>query len=683
MLNQMEQKTPLAKVISTTKAHLNKLERVGVSTVGDFLGYFPRTHNDQSNLIKIIEIRTDQPNTIKGTISQLAEIRTKFGKKILRGKFTDQTGSVDVIWFNQPFLKKLLYNGQPLILSGKAKFELGKVTLLNPEYETIQDKQIHTARLVPVYHETDGLSSKWIREKIHPLLKHAPKLFPEYLPTEIIEQHQLMPYAEAVIETHFPNSIKQLEKAKERLAFDELFLLQLQALQKKWHWQQTATNNQKKIPRHHQLDQILARLPFQLTDAQDKSLQEILDDLNKDFPMSRLLQGDVGSGKTIVAGLAIFNVLKHGYQAALMAPTEILAEQHYHTISKLFHQENFNIKYLSGSTKTSHKQEIYQSLAAGTIDFIIGTHALIQPDLQFKNLGLAVIDEQHRFGVEQRSLLKSHGTPHLLSLSATPIPRTLAMTIYGDQDLSVIDQMPAGRLPIITRIVPENRRKDAYLWIADRVKAGRQAFVVCPLIDESDSLELKSVLSEYENLQTHIFTDLKIGLLHGRMKAIEKDQVMSKFKNNEYQILVSTSVVEVGIDVPNATIMMIEGAERFGLSQLHQFRGRVGRGEHQSYCFLFMQNESQTAKQRLKAMVDHHSGFKLSEIDLELRGPGQIYGLRQSGIPDLKMASLTDSIGISRARNAAEAIIKKDPELKSYPHLALKINQLEKIYIKD
>jgi ATP-dependent DNA helicase RecG len=456
-----------------------------------------------------------------------------------------------------------------------------------------------------------------------------------------------------------------------------------------WHWaaqmkwQQTAVANQKKMHRHETLNNLIEQLPFKLTEAQQKSLEEIFADLSQEFPMSRLLQGDVGSGKTIVAGIAIYNTLKHKFQAALMAPTEILAEQHYRTISKLFSQEKFNIQYLSGSIKIAEKNRLYQGLATGTIDLVIGTHALIQSDVQFQNLGLAVIDEQHRFGVEQRSILKSHGTPHLLSLSATPIPRTLAMTIYGDQDLSIIDEMPAGRLPIVTRIVPEKKRQDAYLWIADRVKAGRQAFVVCPLIDESDILELKSVTTEYENLQKHIFPDLQIGLLHGRLKAAEKDEIMAKFKANEYQILVSTSVIEVGIDVPNATIMMIEGAERFGLSQLHQFRGRVGRGEHQSYCFLFMQNESQTAKQRLKAMVDHHSGFKLSEIDLELRGPGQIYGVRQSGIPDLKMASLTDSIAIAKARQAAEKIIKLDPELKQYPELATKIKDLEKSYIKD
>lgn len=681
-------KTPLGKAISTTKAQLNRLETVGVKNVGEFLRYFPRTYTDSSNLIPILEIRTDQINTVKGTLSQLVEIRTKFGKKLIKAKLTDESGSVDVIWFNQPFIKKILHNGQQIILSGKAKFDLGKVTLLSPEYETVSQKQLHTARLVPVYHETEGLTSKWIREKIHPLLKSTKQLFPEYLSSDIIEKYQLMPYADAVMETHFPDTQNKLEAAKSRLAFDELFLLQLKALQKKWQWQQTAEKNRKRLSIHNSLSEFQKTLPFELTNAQTKSLNEILSDLNQDFPMSRLLQGDVGSGKTIVAGMAILNTLLHGYQAALMAPTEILAEQHYKSISKLFQnseilKKTFNIRFLSGSTKAAEKVEIYLGLATGTIDFVIGTHALIQENLQFKNLGLAVIDEQHRFGVHQRSILKSQGSPHLLSLSATPIPRTLAMTIYGDQDLSVIDEMPKGRLPIVTRIVPEKKRKDAYLWIEDRIKTGRQAFIICPLIDESDTLELKSVLSEYESLKRDIFPQMNIGLLHGKLKPSEKEEVMARFKANEFQILVSTSVVEVGIDVPNATIMMIEGAERFGLSQLHQFRGRVGRGEHQSYCFLFMQNDSQTAKQRLKAMVDHHSGFKLSEIDLELRGPGQIYGIRQSGIPDLKMASLTDSEMIAKAREAAQSIINIDPELDHYPVLKNKISDLDNVYVKD
>lgn len=678
----MEKNTSLSKILSTTKIHLQKLQQVGVSTIGEFLKYFPRTYTDQSELINISEIRTDQLNTIKGTLTQIVEIKTKFGKKLLKAKCTDKSGSIEVIWFNQPFLKRLLHNGQVVILSGKAKFEMGKLTLLSPEYETIKSTQLHTGRIVPIYHETEGLNSKWIREKIYPLLAYLPKLFTEHLPESVLKKYDLMNLAEAMKESHFPTNQQKLEKAKKRLAFDELFLLQLKVLQKKWQWQQIEEKSSLNFIKHQELDNFVSKLPFQLTSAQKKSLEEILNDLSKEYPMSRLLQGDVGSGKTIVAAISIFNILKHGYQAALMAPTEILAEQHFQGISKLFDQEGFNIEFISGSLKSTEKNKIQDAIANGQIDLIIGTHALIQENIKFNKLGLAVIDEQHRFGVEQRSLLKSHGKPHLLSLSATPIPRTLAMTIYGDQDLSVIDELPKGRLPIITRIVPENKRKDAYLWIADRVKSGRQAFVVCPLIDESESLELKSVTKEYENLQ-YIFPEFKIGLLHGKLKADQKEKVMADFKANIYQILVSTSVVEVGIDVPNATIMMIEGAERFGLSQLHQFRGRVGRGEHQSYCFLFMQNQSKNAVERLKAMVNHTSGFKLSEIDLELRGPGQIHGIRQSGIPDLKMASLSDSITINLAREAAEDIIKKDPNLQQHPQLFSLIDELNKVYLND
>jgi ATP-dependent DNA helicase RecG len=683
----MEIKTPLAKVISTTKFHLERLGNLGVGTLGDFLTYFPRTYSDQSEFRKINEIRTDDINVVKGTLSQLVELKSKFGKKLLKAKFTDETGSVDIIWFNQPYLKRVLYNGQQLILSGKAKFELGKITLLSPDHEVPKKNNLHVGRIIPIYHETEGLSSKWIREKISPLLKSIKALYPEYLPQNIITQHNFPPYFEAIQEIHFPSTPEKLKAAQDRLAFDELFLLQLKALQKKWHWQQVEQGQEISLPKHPAIDPFIASLPYELTEAQQKTLQEILADQSRTFPMSRLLQGDVGSGKTVVSAVAIFNTILNGYQSALMAPTEILAEQHFRTINKLL--ENFQfpqeikVEYLTGSTKASVKTQILDALATGQIDLIIGTHALIQEKVTFHKLGLAVIDEQHRFGVEQRSVIKSHGSPHLLSLSATPIPRTLAMTIYGDQDLSIIDQMPKGRLPIVTRIVPESKRLDSYRWIEDRVQTGRQAFVICPLIEESDTLELKSVMAEYEHLQTEIFPNLKVGLLHGKMKAQEKDAIMQQFKENKINILVSTSVIEVGIDIPNATIMIIEGAERFGLSQLHQFRGRVGRGEHQSYCFLFMQNYSQTALQRLKAMVDHTSGFKLSEIDLELRGPGQIYGLRQSGIPDLKMASLSDSFTIAKARDAAEQIIQIDPLLENHSLLAEKLNQLDNVYIKD
>ena len=542
---------------------------------------------------------------------------------------------------------------------------------------------MHTGRIVPVYHQTDGLTSKWLRDKIKPIINDWIKYFDDYLPAVIIQKLKLVNYQEAIKEVHFPTSEENLNKAKSRLAFDELFLLQLKAIKKKWHWQNITEHEKKIIKKNNEIENFIKKLPFKLTNAQNTTIKQILEDIEKPYPMSRLLQGDVGSGKTIVAGIAALNTILNGYQAAIMAPTEILAKQHFLTLFNLLKPYSLNIQFLSGSTPESNKQKIYNDLAMGLIDLVIGTHALIQEDIKFKKLGLAIIDEQHRFGVKQREILKKQGSPHLLNLSATPIPRTLAMTIYGDQDLSIIDEMPKGRKEIITRVVPENKRLDAYRWIESEIAKGRQAFVICPLIDESDVLEVKSVIKEFEYLQEHIFSDLKLGLLHGRMKPQEKEEIMAMFSQNKINILVSTSVIEVGIDVPNANIMVIEGSERFGLSQLHQFRGRVGRGEHQSYCFLFSKSSSSDNSTRLQAMVKYSSGFKLSEIDLSLRGAGEIYGVKQSGIPDLKMASLGDSITLDLARKEAEQIIKQDPELQKHPKLKEKIEELTEVYVND
>jgi ATP-dependent DNA helicase RecG len=674
---------PLAKTLRTTSSHLKRLEELGIKTVKDLMLFFPRVYEDKSLYASISELRTDQVNNVKGTIKSIFHKRSKTGKLLTKAVLSDNTGSVEVIWFNQPYLQRVLSKGQEIILSGKAKFDFGKTSLVNPIYEEIKEEQTHVGRIIPIYHQTEGITSKWIRDKIKPLIDEWAYLFEEYLPQEIIEENGLISYREAIKEAHFPTSKESLDQAKSRLSFDELFLLQLKALQKKWHWQNISANEQKRIPMHTELPDFIKNLPFELTTAQKKNIKFILDDLAKPFPMSRLLQGDVGSGKTVVAGAALFNVIKNGFQTALMAPTEILAKQHFNTLYKLFQPHGFNIQFISGSTPNGQKTDTLQSLKNGTVDLIIGTHALIQENVAFKNLGLAVIDEQHRFGVKQRDLLKSQGSPHLLSLSATPIPRTLAMTIYGDQDLSIIDEMPKGRQTIITRLVPEQKRLDAYRWIEDQIHKGRQAFVICPLIDESDVLEVKSAIKEFEQLQENIFPSLKLGLLHGKMKAQDKEEIMAAFKLNKINILVSTSVIEVGIDIPNATIMMIEGAERFGLSQLHQFRGRVGRGEHQSYCFLFTEKNTPEAQSRLQAMVVHSSGFKLSEIDLHLRGPGEIYGVRQSGIPDLKMASLTDSNTISKARIAAQQLIDKDPELVQYQSLRNKLQEMDEVFVND
>jgi len=668
----------LNSVLRTTKKHLYKLEYLGIKTVKDLLMYFPRNYNDNSEYRKIIDIDTNEINTIKGKITRLYNITSKYGKKITRGLFEDETGTIEIIWFNQAYLTRLLPRNKDIILSGKVKFSFGKITLQSPSHELIdqQKEQIHSGRIVPTYHETEGISSKWIREKLKPLINNWTEELKDHIPEEILNDHDLIEYKEAVRQAHFPESEEALLKAKERLAFDELFLLQLKVLQKKWHWQNISAEESKKNEiKIDILKKCIKSLSFELTNAQKRVLKEILDDMQKPFPMTRLIQGDVGSGKTIVATLAALNTVKNGYQVAIMAPTEILAKQHYQNFISTLKDYSLNIQFIAGSTRKKQKEDIIRQMKTGTVDIMIGTHSLIQEGIGFKNLGLAIIDEQHRFGVKQRNVLKSYGSPHLLTMTATPIPRTLAITLYGDQDLSIIDEMPKGRQEIFTKLVSEKKRIDAYRWIEDQINKGRQAFIICPLIDESDILEVKSVLKEYAYLSEHIFPNLKLGLLHGKLKQEEKDKIMEDFKNNKTNILVSTSVIEVGIDIANASIMLIEGAERFGLSQLHQFRGRVGRGAHKSYCFLFSGGKSEESKTRIKSMEQHSDGFKLSEIDLELRGPGEIYGLKQSGIPDLKMASLTDSKTIAKARISAEKIIAKDPLLKTFPLLAKKITE--------
>ncbi|MFH1284377.1 MAG: ATP-dependent DNA helicase RecG [Candidatus Peregrinibacteria bacterium] len=678
----------LSTALRTTKKHLSRLDMLGIKTVRDFLLYFPRGYNDTTKFTKIADIRTDEVSTIKGQLTNLFNIRTRTGKKMTRGIFTDDTGSIEVVWFNQPHIVRMLPRKKDIILSGKAKFSFSKITLISPAYEMLrhEEEQIHHGRIVPVYHETDGLSSKWIREKLKPLIDYWADLFEEYMPDEIIKQHNLTDYKTAIKNIHFPQDQKTLDEARKRLAFDELFLLQLKVLQKKWHWQHGASPHFKTRQievKTKILQSCIQALPFTLTNAQKRVTKEILDDLQKPFPMSRLIQGDVGSGKTIVAALAALNIVKNGYQTAIMAPTEILAKQHYKTFVDVLAKYGLNIQFIAGSTTKKQKDEVLRQMASGTVDIIIGTHSLIQEGIKFRNLGLAIIDEQHRFGVKQREILFKHGSPHLLSITATPIPRTLAITVYGDQDLSIIDEMPPGRQKIITRVVPEKKRIEAYRWIEDQINKGRQAFIICPLIDESDVLEVKSVIKEYAFLSEHIFPNLKLGLLHGKLKQENKDQIMADFKDNKINLLVSTSVIEVGIDIPNATIMLIEGAQRFGLAQLHQFRGRVGRGEHQSYCFLFTGNLSQEGTKRMKSMEKHSSGFKLAEIDLELRGPGEIYGIRQSGIPDLKMASLTDFKTIEKARLSAQKIIDLDPMLKNFSKLAEKITNIDEIFVND
>lgn len=673
---------PLTHHLNTTTRYLNHLKKIGIKNIEDLLGYYPRAYQDLSQNNRISQLQLDKINVFRGTISHLTKRYSKTQKLLISAILTDQSASIEIIWFNQPYVAQFLKNGDEVVLAGKIKFDFGRYTLMNPIYEKVGQTQIHTSRIIPVYPESPPLTSKWIREKIYYLSNYFDH-FREFLPDEIISRQKLMKFPLVIKEIHFPSQKETALLARERLAFDELLMIQLVALQKRWQW--IKDYKEKHYAMHidiQKVNEFVKRIPFDLTNAQKKVLREIIEDLKRPYPMLRLLQGDVGSGKTIVAGISLYITTLNGLQGTLMAPTEILAKQHYKTLSQLFnpYKEDICIKYLTGSLKKSEKKEIQAQLIQGKINIIIGTHAIIQDEIQFKNLGLAIIDEQHRFGVKQRDKLKSCGNPNLLNMSATPIPRSLAMTLYGDQDISIIDEMPKGRKKIITKIVPEEKRASAYNWIKKQINQNCQVYVICPLIEASDVLEIKSVISEYQKLQNQIFTEFKVGLLHGKLSSAEKDQIMDEFGQQKIQILVSTSVIEVGIDNSNANIIIIEGAERFGLAQLHQFRGRVGRGEAQSYCFLFPSHSSLENIERLRALETYNSGFLLAEIDLNMRGPGELFGIRQSGMPDLTIANITDTKLIARTRNEAIRLIKENPLLEKYPLLKEKVETFKAKY---
>ncbi|MFH0833958.1 MAG: ATP-dependent DNA helicase RecG, partial [Patescibacteria group bacterium] len=604
---------------------------------------------------------------------------TPRGRVVISAKLITADGEINLTWFNQTFVTRVLRNGDAIAISGKIQIGVrGARSLIGGTFEKISDEMIHAGRIVPVYRSHGKLiNSKWLREKIFPLLDYSSQLL-EILPAEILQKENLLARGEAIRQIHFPDSFAQLEKARESLAFEELFLLQLAALRRKLDWQIGAAGTAPKISADPKLfAEFATTLPFRFTAAQKKASVEIIHDLQKDLPMNRLLEGDVGSGKTIVAALAIFLATKNNCQAALLAPTEILAAQHFRNFLKILHPLGIRGELLTGSTPAAQKKIIAAKLKSGELDLVVGTHALLESKIDFQKLGLVVIDEQHRFGVEQRSLMRKDSTPHILSLTATPIPRTLALTIFGDQDVSILDELPPGRIPPITKIVPKNKRVEAERWIESEVQKGRQVFIVCPLIEESEVLEVKSAKKEFERLQKKVFPKLQLGLLHGRLRPREKDFAMQKFAEGETQILVATTVIEVGIDIPNATIMLIEAAELFGLAQLHQLRGRVGRGSAQSYCFLFSESDSDEAKNRLAAIEKNSNGFDLAKIDLENRGPGEVFGVRQSGIPDLKIAKLTDHDLIKRSRDAGQKLLADDPQLKNSPAVAEKLAEME------
>ncbi|MCF7836175.1 ATP-dependent DNA helicase RecG [Candidatus Gracilibacteria bacterium] len=675
----MDIRAPLSETLATTSRHLKALAEIGVTRVEDFLNYFPRTYADFSAPKKFSELIPGETATVVGKVQNLKTFRTPRGRTIISAKLISEDGSLNLTWFNQTFIARILRNGDEIAISGRIQIgPRGAIALIGGSFEKISDEMIHAGRIVPIYRSHGKLiSSKWLREKLYPLLDYTSKL-PPLLPVALSAKENLLSRGEAIRQIHFPDSFEKLERARESLAFEELFFLQLGGLRRKLDWQIGAAGSGKIISHSKALlFEFAAALPFKFTAAQKISSAEILRDLQKDLPMNRLLEGDVGSGKTVVAALAIFLAAKNGFQAALLAPTEILASQHFRNFLWLLHPLGIRGELLTGSTPAKKKKEIASKLKSGELDLVVGTHALLEAKIDFQNLGLAVIDEQHRFGVEQRTLIRKNGTPHVLSLTATPIPRTLALTIFGDQDVSIIDEMPPGRIPPITRIIPPQKRIESERWIESEVEKGRQVFIVCPLVEESETLEVKSAKKEFARLSEKVFPQFKLGLLHGKLRPKEKDATMAAFAAGEIQILVATTVIEVGIDIPNATIMLIEAAERFGLAQLHQLRGRVGRGSDQSYCFLFSESDSEEAKTRLHALENISSGFELAKMDLKLRGPGEVFGMRQSGIPDLKVAKLTDHEIIKRSRDAAESLLEKDPTLKNYPEILFRLKEVE------
>lgn len=686
--------TPISELSRVGKTTAKRLEKLGLKTAEDLLFYYPFRHDDFSNILPISKLNYGATVTVKGRIELIKNSKSFLKRKrITEALVADKTGSIKAVWFNQPYLVKILKAGDWVYLSGKVDLDRFGLHFTSPSYEKIKPGQstIHTARLVPIYSITENLTQKQIRFLVKLIFPLAEQI-EDWMPEEIKKETNLIDLEFAVKYIHFPPNKNALLKAKRRLKFDELFLLQLQAQCFKKELQKNEAR--QIIFFEEQTKKFVENLPFKLTNAQKKAAWEILKDLGKRRPMNRLLEGDVGSGKTVVAALAILNVVLNGCQTAFMAPTEILARQHYDTFCRLF--SGFDIKIglvtksemmmnqelrIKNQKLRENKKILNSKFIIHNSDLIIGTHALIQEGVQFGNLGLAIVDEQHRFGVAQRQALTKHKSmfmPHFLSMTATPIPRTMSLIFYGDLDLSIINEMPLGRKKIITRVVAPEDRPKAYEFIRKEIQNGRQAFVVCPLIDPSDKLGVRSATAEHKKLSQEIFPDLKVGLLHGRLKAEKKEQTMDDFLTNKINILVSTAVVEVGVDVPNATVMMIEGAERFGLAGLHQFRGRVGRSKFQSYCFLFSESGGEEVLKRLAVLVHLEDGFKLAEKDLEFRGPGEIYGTRQHGFPNLKMACLTDYEIIKEAKKQAVKIIENDADLIKYPKLKEKLGEPER-----
>ena len=661
----MKLSSPISTLPSIGQAYQTRLEKLEIFTLEDLITHVPFRYLDFRNTKKISTLLPDEIVTVGGELISMKNVYTRFGRKFQFAKIQDDTGTLDIVWFNQPFLIKYLIEGTHILLAGKIGWFSRKKTMISPEYEIARaGPGVHTGRLIPIYHETAGISSKWLRSKINLSYPFIKSQIREFLPESLLSSYKLTEHSKSIESVHYPKNLEEASSGRERLAFNELFFLQLSNLYKKEEWLKNEVAYDLKVSKED-VDSFIDKLPFRLTNSQIKAVNEISKDLGQKTPMNRILEGDVGSGKTVVAALASFISFANGYQSVFMAPTQILAHQHYETLNKLFSLFKVRVTLV---TSGGIKKEV------GKSDVFVGTHSLIHRKVDFDKVAFVVIDEQHRFGVEQREhLIKKVGkrkiSPHVLTMTATPIPRTVALTLYGDLDLTTLSELPKGRKKISTWVMNPSKRLDAYSWIQKKIiKDHVQAFVICPLIEESiveSMAQVKAATKEFENLKK-LLPKLKIGLIHGKMSLEDKNEIISDFSQNKIQVLVATPVVEVGIDIPNATIMVIEGAERFGLSQLHQLRGRVGRSDIKSYCLIFTESSGKNITLRLNALTKSLSGFELAELDLKLRGPGEVFGLRQHGFPNLKIASWQDMELIKKAKEVAIKVSKnpsKFPEL--------------------
>lgn len=670
--------SPVADIKGVGEAQAKKFAILGVKTVGDLINYYPRRYEDYSEVSAIADLQPG-PVTIKATIKQASGRYARRGLHITEAVASDDSGSLRLVWFNQPYRAAALKGGQEYFITGQFELSRQRFALINPSLEQASDLPVNTARILAIYRETKGLTSRQIRlavAQLAPLIKDLP----EDLPAWLIKDNQLISHAKAIQAIHMPSLTEELAEARRRLGFEEVFQLSLASLMNK---QENQHETALAIAFKEQLAKdFVKHLPFKLTDDQKRTIWQIYLDLQKTEPMNRLVEGDVGSGKTVVATMAALMAMAQDWQVAFMAPTDILARQHADTIYKLLkplgHEKQLSL--LVGSLSQAQKTKARAAIASGQVKFIIGTQALIQEQVDMHKLALIIIDEQHRFGVEQRKTLmaKAGHMPHVLSLTATPIPRSLALTLYGELDISVLAHMPVGRQPIKTELVAPQSRQRLYEQLDQELQAGRQMFVVCPLITDSSVMEANSVEKVYQELHQKHFKHRRIGLLHGKLKPADKQAIMQQFVDHQLDILVSTTVIEVGVDVPNATVMLVESPERFGLAQLHQLRGRVGRGQHQGYCYL-MQADNQAPTKRLRALVSSSNGFRLAELDLELRGPGAIYGTSQHGQLDLRIAKLSDTKLIASARQAAQKFLDQNENLLQYKQLMQNINRLRAV----